>query len=51
MSKKYCPMMNGDSDESIFCMEEECAWWNKSLRMCGAVVEAHIAAVKWSCSE
>lgn len=38
--KKICPMLNFNSNgvTSVFCIKEECAWWDEERQKCAMAV-------------
>lgn len=45
MSVLVCPLMSAGKDISQVCIEEDCAWYLKNYKACGAYVLAYNAAI------
>ncbi len=40
-----CPLMSINKDSVVLCMQEECAWYVKSFKMCSVYLMGHNAAM------
>jgi hypothetical protein len=44
--KKYCPIRHSYAGGTETCLEENCAWWDTRLEMCGILTIATDSAMK-----
>lgn len=38
--KKFCPLMSFEGDNTYYCSEDKCAWWNYQVESCAVAVIA-----------
>ena len=40
-----CPLMSAGNDIAVVCIQEKCAWYMASLKMCAVYILAHNALI------
>lgn len=44
---KYCPIMSYQKQnyDKVYCMKENCAWWNEEQACCSIIAEKNIKPI------